>query len=84
MVNGNENEKEKEIEVKHVQKLAMSSTDVLFVTIHGSETSQEMYQHLYDELKMLLGHERFMIISDAIKLQVVSGLPEPEVEGERG
>ena len=64
----------KEIQIKSVEKLSMSETDVLFVTVKGNEIDQRTFQFLHDELKELFGHERFMIISDGITLKVVSGL----------
>ena len=63
----------KEIEVKSVEKLAMSDTDILFVTIAGKNHDPEMIRFLHEELKELLGHQRFMVITDAIKLQIISG-----------
>jgi len=61
-----------EVEVKNVEKLSMSDTDVLFVTVSG-DPPPEMLGHLTDALKELLGHQRFMVITDSIKLQLVSG-----------
>lgn len=66
------NNKNKEIKVKSVEKLVMNETDVLFVTIVGGEHNPKMIKYLHEELKELLGHERFMVITDTIKLQVVS------------
>jgi len=63
----------KDIKVKSVEKLSMEETDVLFVTIAGNEPDPKMISYLHEELKELLGHERFMIITDAIKLQIISG-----------
>lgn len=63
----------KDIKVKSVEKLSMEPTDVLFVTIAGKNHDRDMIRFLHEELKALLGHERFMIITDAIKLQIISG-----------
>lgn len=67
------NSDSKDIKVKSVEKLAMEPTDVLFVTIAGKNHDGQMIKFLHEELQTLLGHERFMIITDAIKLQIISG-----------
>ena len=69
---GNKN-KNKEVKVKSVEKLVMGPTDVLFVTISGEDHDPIMLRYLHEELRELLQHERFMIITDAIKLQVLGG-----------
>ncbi len=69
---GNKN-KNKEVKVKNVEKLVMGPTDVLFVTISGKDHDPIMLRYLHEELKELLGHDRFMVITDAIKLQVLGG-----------
>ena len=63
----------RDIKVKSVEKLVMEPTDVLFVTIAGKNHDPQMLRFLHEELQVLLGHERFMVITDAIKLQVLGG-----------
>ena len=64
------------VEVTKVETLSMGPNDVLFVTFDG-DISGEAIGFLDEELKALLGHNRFMLLHKTFKLEVVSGKELP-------